>query len=107
MYLANVDFDALIREDVPYFDLTSFELGLDHEPARIACFTRENCVVCGTEEAAEIFPCQGKMTRNPFKRDLLVVMLFDIIKDLLDPLPVLGRLIVFPFKNRKRKVPDD
>ena len=55
MYLANVDFDALIREDVPYFDLTGFELGLDHEPARIACFTREDCVVCGTEEANEVF----------------------------------------------------
>jgi molybdenum transport protein len=55
MYLANIDFDALIREDVPYFDLTGFELGLDHEKARIACFTREECVVCGTEEAREIF----------------------------------------------------
>lgn len=55
MYLANVDFDALIREDVPYFDLTSFELGLDHQPARIAVFTREDCIVCGTEEAREIF----------------------------------------------------
>ena len=64
MYLANVDFDALIREDVPYFDLTSFELGLDHEPARIACFTRENCVVCGTEEAAEIFRRLGIETRS-------------------------------------------
>ncbi|MCR5666490.1 MAG: ModD protein [Eubacterium sp.] len=55
MYLANIDFDALIREDVPYFDLTSFELGLDHEKARIAAFTREDCIVCGTEEAREIF----------------------------------------------------
>ena len=55
MYLANVDFDALIREDVPHFDLTAFELGLNHEPARIACFTREDCIVCGTEEAREVF----------------------------------------------------
>lgn len=59
MYLANVDFDALIREDVPYFDLTGFELGIDHEKARIACFTREECVVCGTEEAREIFRRMG------------------------------------------------
>ena len=55
MYLANIDFDELIREDVPYFDLTGFELGLDHEKARISCFTREECIVCGTEEAREIF----------------------------------------------------
>ena len=55
MYLARVDFDELIREDVPYYDLTSFELGIDHEKARIAVFTRESCTVCGTEEAREIF----------------------------------------------------
>lgn len=55
MYLAQIDFDALIREDVPYFDLTGFALGLDRQAARISCFTREDCVVCGTEEADEIF----------------------------------------------------
>jgi molybdenum transport protein len=55
MYLAQLDFDALIREDVPYFDLTGFSLGLDQQQAAIACFTREDCTVCGTEEAAEIF----------------------------------------------------
>ncbi|SFA90215.1 molybdenum transport protein [Acetitomaculum ruminis DSM 5522] len=59
MYLANVNFEALIREDVPYFDLTAFELGLDHEKARISCFTREECVVCATEEAREIFKRLG------------------------------------------------
>lgn len=64
MYLANVDFDALIREDVPFFDLTSFELGLDREKARIACFTREDCVVCGTEEADEIFRRLGIETQS-------------------------------------------
>ncbi len=55
MYLANVDFDALIREDVPYFDLTSYALGIDEQPAEIVYFTREDCVVCGTEEVAEVF----------------------------------------------------
>lgn len=55
MYLANVDFDALIREDVPYFDLTSFALGIDGQAAKICYFTREDCVVCGTEEVSEIF----------------------------------------------------
>lgn len=55
MYLANVDFDALIREDVPYFDLTSYVLGIDEQPGRISFFTREDCVVCGSEEVAEIF----------------------------------------------------
>lgn len=52
MYLAKADFDALIREDVPYFDLTSFALGIDSQAADIAYFTREDCVVCGSEEVA-------------------------------------------------------
>ncbi|MCD8115532.1 MAG: ModD protein [Oscillospiraceae bacterium] len=55
MYLANVDFDALIREDVPYFDLTSYVLGIDEQPGEISFFTREDCVVCGSEEVIEIF----------------------------------------------------
>lgn len=55
MYLAQIDFDALIREDVPYFDLTGFALGLDRQTAQIACFTRQDCVVCGTEEADAVF----------------------------------------------------
>lgn len=55
MYLAQVDFDALIREDVPYFDLTSVALGIESQPAEISYFTREDCVVCGSEEVAELF----------------------------------------------------
>ncbi len=55
MYTARIDFDELIREDVPYFDLTGYELGIDSQKAKIAVFTREDCIACGTEEAAEIF----------------------------------------------------
>jgi len=55
MYTAAVDIDELIREDVPYFDLTGFALGLDIQKTSIECFTREKCIVCGTEEAAEVF----------------------------------------------------
>lgn len=55
MYLAQIDFDALIREDVPYFDLTSYTLELDRQRVRIACFTRQDCIVCGTEEADAVF----------------------------------------------------
>ena len=55
MYLATIDPVKLIREDTPYFDLTSIELGIDHQKVKIICFTRENCIVCGTEEAAEVF----------------------------------------------------
>lgn len=62
MYMAQIDIDALIREDVPYFDLTSFALGLDRQTASITCFTRQDCVVCGTEEADAVFRHLGIKT---------------------------------------------
>ena len=54
MYTAPIDIDALLREDVPYFDLTSFVLDISEQPARIEYFTRENCIVCGTEEGRAV-----------------------------------------------------
>ena len=59
MYTVKLDINELIREDVPYFDLTSYAMGLNHQKSRIAVYTREDCVVCGTEEAAEVFDRLG------------------------------------------------
>ncbi|MGN1350736.1 MAG: ModD protein [Anaerovoracaceae bacterium] len=55
MYTAQLDFDALIKEDTPYFDLTAHVLGLEDQMLKISYFTREECRVCGTEEVAEVF----------------------------------------------------
>lgn len=55
MYTLQLDYRKLIQEDTPYFDLTAHLLGLDEQPLKITYFTREKCVVCGTEEVREIF----------------------------------------------------
>jgi len=49
------EIDRLINEDVPYIDLTSWTLGIREQEGRITYFTRENAVVCGTEEVRAIF----------------------------------------------------
>lgn len=44
--------DELIAEDVPYIDLTSTVLGVGDAPGRLEYFTREDCVVAGTDAVA-------------------------------------------------------
>jgi molybdenum transport protein len=55
MFISTEEIDRLIKEDVPYIDLTSWSLGIGEQLGRIAYFTRDDCVVCGTEEAGMIF----------------------------------------------------
>jgi len=49
------EIDRLINEDVPYFDLTSWSLGIKEQQGQITYFTREDATVCGTEEVRAIF----------------------------------------------------
>jgi molybdenum transport protein len=51
--------DQLIAEDVPYLDLTTHLLGIDAQPGTISYLTREDCVLCGSEEAARILERLG------------------------------------------------
>ena len=55
MFISIEEIDRLVKEDVPYIDLTSWSLGIREQPGRIAYFTREDAVVCGTEEVRMIF----------------------------------------------------
>lgn len=58
MYHSLIDYDALIKEDDPYIDLTSHLLGIGDvcaKKASITYFTREDCIVCGTEEVEQVF----------------------------------------------------
>ena len=57
--ISDARLDQLIAEDVPYLDLTSCVLGIDGQPGRIEYFTREECTLCGTEEAARIMEKLG------------------------------------------------
>jgi len=55
MFISMEEIDRLIKEDVPYIDLTSWSLGIREQMGRIAYFTREDATVCGTEEVWMIF----------------------------------------------------
>jgi len=54
MFIADDVLDKLIAEDVPYFDLTTHLLGIGENTGVIRFFSREEAVLCGTEEAARI-----------------------------------------------------
>jgi len=46
--------DMLIAEDVPYIDLTSAALDITQEMGEMEYFTREDCLLCCTEEVARM-----------------------------------------------------
>ena len=45
LYLSSEEIDRFIKEDVPYFDLTSHLLGIRDQPGKITYFIREEGVV--------------------------------------------------------------
>jgi molybdenum transport protein len=55
MFISIEEIDRFIKEDVPYIDLTSWSLGIQDQKGSIGYFTREDAVVCGTEEVKMIF----------------------------------------------------
>jgi len=55
LYLSYEEIDRWIKEDVPYIDLTSWILGIGGQSGSVTYFTREEAVVCGTEEVRQIF----------------------------------------------------
>lgn len=60
--LSDAAIAQLIEEDVPYFDLTTFGLGIGKQPGEIEFYSRHPMVVCATEEAARVFEqCGAKV----------------------------------------------
>ncbi|WP_446898570.1 ModD protein [Clostridium sp. LBM24168] len=55
MYISDELIDKFIKEDSPYMDLTTLILGIGNMKGSIQFFSREDAVLCGTEEAARIF----------------------------------------------------
>lgn len=61
MRFLNARIDAFIEEDVPYIDLTCEVLGVHNQPGEMEYFTRESCVLAGTDIARRImrnFDCE-------------------------------------------------
>ncbi|MDD2273091.1 MAG: ModD protein [Desulfuromonadaceae bacterium] len=55
--------ERFIDEDVPYGDLTTHLLGIGDRPGRIVFSTREETILCGTEEAARVLQkCGATLT---------------------------------------------
>lgn len=54
MRFLNARIDAFIEEDVPYIDLTCEVLGVHNQPGEMEYFTRESCVLAGTDIARRI-----------------------------------------------------
>lgn len=59
IYISDEGIDRMISEDVPYCDLTTWVLGIGKQPGRMQYFTREESVLCGTEEAGRILEKLG------------------------------------------------
>jgi molybdenum transport protein len=55
IYFTDAEIDQLIYEDLPYYDLTSLSVKLGSKVASIAFSTRDETVICGTEEVLKIF----------------------------------------------------
>ncbi|MDD3580514.1 MAG: ModD protein [Desulfobacca sp.] len=58
-YLSDSMIDNLVKEDVPYLDLTTLLLGIGDRPGKIAFATREPTLICGTEEVQKILEKSG------------------------------------------------
>lgn len=55
IFFSSEDIDRIMKEDISYLDLTSLALGINDQPGSITYFTREEAVVCGTEEVKQVF----------------------------------------------------
>jgi len=55
MFYSVEEIDRIIKEDVPYIDLTSWSLGINNQLGRITYFTRDDAIACGTEVVKMIF----------------------------------------------------
>ena len=52
--VTDAQLDAFIAEDVPYIDLTTEVMGIGSVFASMEFYTREKCLLCGSEESARI-----------------------------------------------------
>lgn len=52
--ISDAELDRIVAEDVPYIDLTTHVLGIGAAAGEMEYYTREQCVLCATEEAVRI-----------------------------------------------------
>lgn len=59
VFIPDSELERFIAEDVPSIDLTTCVLGIGDVPGEIEYFTRESCILCGTEEVARMCTMLG------------------------------------------------
>jgi molybdenum transport protein len=64
IYITDEMLEKIIKEDVPYLDLTTYIMGIGEQRGRIRFFGREAMVLCGSEEAVRI---AGKLQLDVIK----------------------------------------
>ena len=60
--LNDAELDALLRDDAPCGDATTFALGIGHLPGRMAFRARSDMLLCGAEEALRMGELRGLRT---------------------------------------------
>lgn len=63
-FLSAEELERLLGEDVPYFDLTTFALGIGEQPGMLTFTTRQPTVICGTEEVCRILEQCGAAVKE-------------------------------------------
>lgn len=71
-FLTDEEIERLIREDVPYFDLTTFVLGIGEHMGTITFTTRHPTVICGTEEVCRLLELCGAVVKEKIATGHLV-----------------------------------
>ena len=64
----------LIEEDVPYFDLTTFGLGIGKQQGAIEFYSRHPMVVCAIEESVRVFELCGAKVQYQIESGLKVLI---------------------------------
>ncbi|NLC51767.1 MAG: ModD protein, partial [Firmicutes bacterium] len=57
--ITNETLERWLKEDIPYLDLTTFVLGIGNQEGEMQIYSRENAVICGTEEVKRLCDLKG------------------------------------------------
>lgn len=58
-FIGDAFLEEVLKEDIPYGDLTTALLGIEDKPGRITCWPKQPTVICGAELAARLFEKVG------------------------------------------------
>jgi len=72
MYINDETIENIIREDIPYIDLTSLVLGINSQKGEIKFISRGNAVISGSEEVVRIFNKLGIESKTVLASGTLV-----------------------------------